>query len=223
MQENDEYYMEESFQCSIPKDYLCPLTGFLFKNPVTLETGQTFENEAITEWFSKGCFTCPVTRKTLQYQAVPPTNLILKRIIDKWKTDNIEDLLTLLSQVTSGSGGNVEVNDNVIICVLGQLLPVFSKEERIIHARRVISTGGLQFLLTGFHSANARDKTYILALLCCCIDADPGCMNCIARNINQSSLLELLHGEKLISRKNTVLLLTKLICFNRYLVLFFNN
>ncbi|KAH6767717.1 hypothetical protein C2S52_018700 [Perilla frutescens var. hirtella] len=215
VQENYEYCMGEPFRCSIPTDFLCPLTGLLFKDPVTLETGQTFEHEAIADWFSKGRFTCPVTRKTLQYQAVPPTNLILKRIINKWKTDHIENLLALLSQVTSGSGGNIEVNDNMIVCILGKLLPVFSKEERIIHARQFISSGGLQFLLTRFHSANAQEKTFILALLCCCIDADAGCRNCIARNINRPNLLELLHSEQLILRKNAVLLLTELICFNR--------
>lgn len=190
---------------------------------MTLETGQTYEHEAIEDWFNKGSFTCPVTRKALHYEAVPPTNLILKRIIDKWKTDHIENLLALLSQATSGSGVNTGLNDKTIICILGRLLPVFSKEERIIHARRVLSFGGLRFLLTRFHSSEPEEKAFISALLCCCIDADAGCRNWIARNINQSNLLELLRSDELISRKNAVLLLTELICFNRYLALFFNN
>lgn len=189
---------------------------------MTLETGHTYEHEAIEEWFNKGSFSCPVTKKLLRYEAVPPTNHILKRLIDKWKTDHIDNLLALLSQVTSGSGGNSGLNDKMIICILGQLLPVFNKEERIIHARRVLSFGGLRFLLTRFHSSEPEEKAFISALLCCCIDADAGCRNWIARNINQSSLLELLRSEELVSRKNAVLLLTELICFNRYLVLFFS-
>lgn len=197
--------------------------GLLFKDPVTLETGQTFEREAIADWFDKGCITCPVTRKTLQCQAVPPTNLILKRVVDKWKTDHIEHLLALLSQLAAGSNENIGMNDNLTICILGQLLPVFSKDERIINARRVISFGGLQFLMRRFHSANTQEKTFILTLLCCCIEADAGCRNDIARNINQSNLLELLHNEELKSRTNAVLLLTELICYNRYLVLLVNK
>jgi len=38
----------------------------LFEDPVTLETGQTFEREAnIGEWFDQGNRTRPVTGKTL--------------------------------------------------------------------------------------------------------------------------------------------------------------
>ncbi|KAJ0974272.1 hypothetical protein J5N97_016237 [Dioscorea zingiberensis] len=33
-----------------PKDFVCPITGQLFNDPVTLETGQTFERRAIEEW-----------------------------------------------------------------------------------------------------------------------------------------------------------------------------
>ncbi|XP_057797907.1 putative E3 ubiquitin-protein ligase LIN-1 [Salvia miltiorrhiza] len=216
LQENYEYFTGKPVRCSIPKDFVCPLTGLLFKNPVTLETGETFEHEAIADWFStKGCFTCPVTGKTLQYEAVPPTNLILKRIIDKWKTDHIEPLLALLSQVTSGSDGVIEVDYNTVICILGELLQVMSKEERIIHTRRVISLGGLQLLSIRFDTSNAEEKMFILALLCSCIDADADCRNWIARNINKSNLLEVLQSEELESRKNAVLLLAKLVCFNR--------
>ncbi|XP_047973712.1 putative E3 ubiquitin-protein ligase LIN isoform X2 [Salvia hispanica] len=217
LQENYESCIGKHVRCSIPKDFVCPLTGLLFRNPVTLETGETFEQEVIADWFStQGCFMCPVTRKTLQYQAVPPTNFILKRIIDKWKTDYIEHILALLSQVTSGDGGGVEVNDtNMIISILGKLLPVFSEEQRTVHARRVLSLGGLRLLLTRFQSSSAEEKTFISELLCCCVEADANCRNRIARDINQSNLLEMLHSEQLVSRKNAVLLLAELVCFNR--------
>ncbi|KAI3449899.1 hypothetical protein Pfo_006564 [Paulownia fortunei] len=215
LQENYKDFRGKPSLCSIPKDFLCPLTGLFFEDPVTLETGQTFERKAITDWFGRGCITCPVTRKTLQCQAVPPTNLILKRVIDKWKTDHFEHLLALLSQVAAGCNENVEVNDNMTIFILGQLLTVFSQDERIMNARQIISSGGLQFLLRRFHCANTQEKTFILPMLSCCIEADAGCRNDIARNINQSNLLELLHSEQLKSRTNAVLLLTELICLNR--------
>ncbi|XP_042012839.1 putative E3 ubiquitin-protein ligase LIN [Salvia splendens] len=217
LQENYESWNGKHVRYSIPKDFVCPLTGLLFRNPVTLETGETFEQETIADWFStQGCFMCPVTRKTLQYQAVPPTNLILKRIIDKWKTDYIEHILALLSQVTSGDGGGIEVYDtNMIISILGQLLPVFSEEQRIVHARRVLSLGGLRLLLISFQSSICEEKTFIVELLCCCVEADADCRNRIARDINQSNLLEMLHSEQLVSRKKAVLLLAELVCFNR--------
>ncbi|KAL0435478.1 UNVERIFIED_CONTAM: putative E3 ubiquitin-protein ligase LIN [Sesamum radiatum] len=200
---------------SIPKDFLCPLTGLLFEDPVTLETGQTFEREAIIDWFGKGWLTCPVTRKTLQCRAVPPTNLILKRVIDKWKADHFDHLLALLSQLAAGLNENIEVHDSMTICMLEQLSTVFSKDERIMNARRIISFGGLQFLLRRFHCGSTEERTFILPLLSYCIEADSGCRNDVARNINRSILLQLLHGEHLKLRTDAVLLLAELICLNR--------
>ncbi|KAJ6961284.1 hypothetical protein NC652_000253 [Populus alba x Populus x berolinensis] len=62
-----------------PHDFICPLTGQLFEDPVTLETGQNFEREAIGEWFDQGNRTCPVTGKALACSTVPLANSILKK------------------------------------------------------------------------------------------------------------------------------------------------
>ncbi|XP_047327853.1 uncharacterized protein LOC124931438 isoform X2 [Impatiens glandulifera] len=76
--------IEES---SIPKDFICPLTGLVFTEPATLETGQTFERSAIADWLlNQGKRTCPVTGTKLESQSVPPVNFILKRVIDEWKS-----------------------------------------------------------------------------------------------------------------------------------------
>ncbi|KAJ6945095.1 hypothetical protein NC651_000201 [Populus alba x Populus x berolinensis] len=80
-----EHFDEGSIFDSIPHDFICPLTGQLFEDPVTLETGQTFEREAIREWFDQGNKTCPVSGKTLACSTVPLTNSILKLVIDSWK------------------------------------------------------------------------------------------------------------------------------------------
>ncbi|KAL9169035.1 hypothetical protein ABFS82_04G053000 [Erythranthe guttata] len=208
IQENHENYEKPHSVNSMPEDFLCPLTGLLFEEPVTLETGQTFERESIIDWFNKGFLTCPVTRKTLRSRAAPPVNLILKRVIDKWKTDHFEHLFTLLSREES--------DESTTVCIIQQLLGVFSKDERIINARRIISSGGLQFLMRRFDSARkAEDKSSILPLLLFCIEADVASRNIIARNINRWNLLELLHTEHIKSRTNAVLLLMELICLNR--------
>ncbi|KAG8389078.1 hypothetical protein BUALT_Bualt02G0191800 [Buddleja alternifolia] len=207
-QENHETLRGKHSPFSIPKDFICPLTGLLFEDPVTLETGQTFEHEAITDWFVQGWITCPVTRKALQCHEVPSTNPILKRVIGNWKTEHFRHLLFLLAE-------NIEVNDNMAVCIMEQLLAVFSKEERIMNATRILSLGGLEFLLRRFRCGNIEEKTFVLPLLSCCIEADAGCRNNIAGNINQSYLLELLHSEQLKSRTHAVLLLNELICLNR--------
>ncbi|XP_054779547.1 putative E3 ubiquitin-protein ligase LIN-1 isoform X1 [Prosopis cineraria] len=75
-------------KCMPPKDFVCPITSNLFDDPVTLETGQTYERKAIEEWFNRGNSTCPITRQKLQNTQLPKTNYVLKRLIASWKEQN---------------------------------------------------------------------------------------------------------------------------------------
>ncbi|KAK9164469.1 hypothetical protein Syun_005371 [Stephania yunnanensis] len=68
-----------------PKDFVCPITSQLFSDPVTLETGQTYERKAIQEWLQRGNTTCPITRQPLSSTSLPKTNYVLKRLITSWK------------------------------------------------------------------------------------------------------------------------------------------
>ncbi|CAK7346186.1 unnamed protein product [Dovyalis caffra] len=73
-----------------PKDFVCPITGQLFNDPVTLETGQTYERKAIQEWIKRGNTTCPITRQPLSANSLPKTNYVLKRLITSWKEQHPE-------------------------------------------------------------------------------------------------------------------------------------
>ncbi|KAL6295567.1 hypothetical protein ACE6H2_003709 [Prunus campanulata] len=69
-----------------PKDFVCPITGQIFCDPVTLETGQTYERKAIQEWLKRGNTTCPITRQPIaSTTTLPKTNYVLKRLITSWK------------------------------------------------------------------------------------------------------------------------------------------
>lgn len=68
-----------------PKDFVCPITSQIFSDPVTLETGQTYERKAIQEWLKRGNTTCPITRQPLASNTLPKTNYVLKRLITTWK------------------------------------------------------------------------------------------------------------------------------------------
>ncbi|KAJ0962586.1 hypothetical protein J5N97_027708 [Dioscorea zingiberensis] len=68
-----------------PKDFVCPITSNIFDDPVTLETGQTYERKAIQEWLDRGNSTCPITRQTLHSTQLPKTNYVLKRLIASWR------------------------------------------------------------------------------------------------------------------------------------------
>ncbi|KAI4379409.1 hypothetical protein MLD38_005711 [Melastoma candidum] len=71
-----------------PKDFVCPITSNLFHDPVTLETGQTYERRAIQEWIDRGNLTCPITRQKLHSTQLPKTNYVLKRLIASWQELN---------------------------------------------------------------------------------------------------------------------------------------
>lgn len=68
-----------------PKDFVCPITGQIFGDPVTLETGQTYERKAIQEWMKRGNTNCPITRQPLSANGLTSTNYVLKRLITSWK------------------------------------------------------------------------------------------------------------------------------------------
>ncbi|KAM0944405.1 putative transcription factor WD40-like family [Dioscorea sansibarensis] len=71
-----------------PKDFVCPITSNIFDDPVTLETGQTYERKAIQEWLERGNSTCPITRQNLHSNQLPKTNYVLKRLIASWRERN---------------------------------------------------------------------------------------------------------------------------------------
>ncbi|KAM0913621.1 hypothetical protein ACQ4PT_012049 [Festuca glaucescens] len=73
---------------STPKDFVCPITSQVFDDPVTLETGQTYERRAIQEWLDRGNATCPITRQHLNVGTLPKTNYVLKRLIAGWLEQN---------------------------------------------------------------------------------------------------------------------------------------
>lgn len=76
------------FKQTPPKDFVCPITSQVFDDPVTLETGQTYERRAIQEWIDRGNSTCPITRQQLQSTQLPKTNYVLKRLIATWQEQN---------------------------------------------------------------------------------------------------------------------------------------
>ena len=75
-------------KCTPPKDFVCPITSHIFDDPVTLETGQTYERKAIQEWIDRGNSTCPITRQKLHSSQLPKTNYVLKRLIASWRDQN---------------------------------------------------------------------------------------------------------------------------------------
>ncbi|KAL5983235.1 hypothetical protein ACLOJK_017319 [Asimina triloba] len=201
---------------SIPKEFFCPMTGRFFEDPITLETGHTFERFAIKEWFEQGNRTCPATGQTLGSGAVPATNLVVKWVIEEWKSKHCRNLFVFATKMVEVSTNpKCKSKDRATILILEQLLTGLGTKENMENAKRLISLGGLQFLVQKLEFGDLEEKARTAALLCCCIKADGNCRNFLARNIAPSSLIQLLHNKQVASRTSALLLLTELICLNR--------
>ncbi|KAG6506999.1 U-box domain-containing protein 44-like [Zingiber officinale] len=99
----DNVRIEPIFQA-----FLCPLTKQVMKDPVTIENGQTFEREAIENWF-RDCTdsgrrpTCPLTQKELKSTDVNPS-IALRNAIKEWiKRNEVAQLEKAYRTLTSES------------------------------------------------------------------------------------------------------------------------
>ncbi|OMO84367.1 Armadillo [Corchorus capsularis] len=76
------------------KNFLCPLTKEVMKEPVVLESSQNYERSAIEYWFER-CLedgrepTCPVTGQVLKSLELKP-NIGLAGAIEEWVNRNVE-------------------------------------------------------------------------------------------------------------------------------------
>lgn len=91
--------------------FVCPLTKQVMRDPVTIETGQTFEREAILKWFRE-CRdngrrpTCPLTQRELRDTEVSPS-VALRSVIHEWRARNEEkDLDRACASLVGGFAGH---------------------------------------------------------------------------------------------------------------------
>ncbi|XP_016475769.1 U-box domain-containing protein 25-like [Nicotiana tabacum] len=70
-------------EMAIPPLFRCPISLDLFKDPVTLCTGQTYDRSSIEKWLSSGNSTCPVTMQKLHDSSIVP-NHTLRHLIHQW-------------------------------------------------------------------------------------------------------------------------------------------
>ncbi|KAJ3693366.1 hypothetical protein LUZ60_008846 [Juncus effusus] len=114
-----EAYEEKAFEA-----FICPLTRQILRDPVTIESGQTFEREAILKWF-KQCVengrkpTCPLTQIELKSTTLASC-IALKNAIEEWRKRREERLLekarVCLNLGTSEQNANRALRHVINIC-----------------------------------------------------------------------------------------------------------
>ncbi|PKU85597.1 Putative E3 ubiquitin-protein ligase LIN-1 [Dendrobium catenatum] len=140
-------HLENNYQDSlfsrIPGEFICPLTGQLFMEPVTLESGHTFELVAIKDRFNQGNRTCPVTGQTLNCSLIPDTNMVLKHVIHGWVANCFRSSISLASKSTFSPLKQVRNYKFVLsVLIIEQILTGFSLKEGKEIIEHLISLGG---------------------------------------------------------------------------------
>ncbi|OMO65468.1 Armadillo [Corchorus olitorius] len=70
---------------TIPKDFCCPISLDLMRDPVIISTGQTYDRSSIARWMEEGHCTCPKTGQMLIHNRLVP-NRALRNLIIQWCT-----------------------------------------------------------------------------------------------------------------------------------------
>ncbi|CAL9044134.1 U-box domain-containing protein 44-like [Musa acuminata AAA Group] len=136
---------EEEAQIPPFKNFLCPLTKGVMKDPVVLESSQTYERAAICHWFDR-CLedgrdpTCPVTGKVLHSLELRP-NIGLAGAIEEWVNRNVE------IQINSALQYLAEESSCPVECILTVLDNVYRISEEHPSCRYKVRNAGIVALV----------------------------------------------------------------------------
>ncbi|OAY62511.2 U-box domain-containing protein 44 isoform X1 [Manihot esculenta] len=140
-----DLHNEDDAYISPLKNFLCPLTKEVMKEPVVLESSQTYERKAINHWFHR-CIedgrepTCPVTGQVLKSLEVKP-NIGLAGAIEEWTNRIIE--VRVKSAVEDLSREPVQVD-----CIERALDNIYKiSEEHPSNRYRVRSSGAVVLII----------------------------------------------------------------------------
>ncbi|XP_062220874.1 U-box domain-containing protein 24-like [Phragmites australis] len=134
--QSNEGYQEPAFEA-----FMCPLTRQVMHDPVTIETGQTFEREAILKWF-KECRdsgrkpTCPLTQTELRSTDISPS-IALRNVIDEWRARNEEKELE-----KACNSLNLQSEDDTLhaLVYISQMCQKSSAKKNLVRKEGIIPT-----------------------------------------------------------------------------------
>ncbi|KAL0396878.1 UNVERIFIED_CONTAM: putative U-box domain-containing protein 42 [Sesamum calycinum] len=144
-------YMEPLYET-----FFCPLTKRIMDDPVTVESGETYERTAITEWFDKFAdpeeIVCPRSGQKLKSRILS-TNVALKATIDEWKERNEAARIKVARAALS-----LASTENMVLEAIDDLRNVCkNKPYNKVQVRSI----GMIPLLTNFLDYRSRNVRYV--------------------------------------------------------------
>ncbi|XP_012463495.1 putative U-box domain-containing protein 42 [Gossypium raimondii] len=186
--------------------FFCPLTKQIMDDPVTIESGVTYERKAIMEWFETFShledIICPTTGMKLTSRVLS-TNVALKTTIEQWKDRNEAARIKVARVALS-----LASSDNMILEAITDLQHICKRKQ--YNKVQVLSVGILPLLikLLGYKDRDVRCGA--LELLRQLAEEDNEGKEMIANAMDLSTLLELLSSSHQSVQHASLLLLLEL-------------
>ncbi|CAN1847366.1 U-box domain-containing protein 17 [Linum perenne] len=147
---------------TIPKDFCCPISLDLMRDPVIISTGQTYDRSSISRWMEEGHCSCPKTGQMLSNTRLV-SNKALRNLIMQWCNsqaipyDPPENASSDASLELAGKAA-VEAN-KATSAFLVQHLATGSQRARTLAAREIrllAKTAATLFSLSAVHDYKKR-------------------------------------------------------------------
>ncbi|XP_074306591.1 putative U-box domain-containing protein 42 [Silene latifolia] len=115
--------------------FICPLTKVIMDDPVTIQSGVTYERKAITEYFeSFGSeeVLCPVTMEKVEGRNMSP-NIALRNTINEWKDRDETSRLRVIHEALS-----IDSTDDRLLEALTRLKVIWEKNpQKVLQVRNI--------------------------------------------------------------------------------------
>ncbi|PIN23225.1 Ubiquitin--protein ligase [Handroanthus impetiginosus] len=194
-------YMEPLYET-----FFCPLTKRVMEDPVTVESGVTYERQAITEWFEKfensEEIFCPKSGQKLRSRTLS-TNVALKATINEWKERNEAARIKVARAALS-----LASTDNMVLEAIEDLRNICKNKP--YNKMQVCSIGMIPLLGNFLEHRSRSIRQMTLELLRLLAEDDQEGKDIIAKTVNISTVIRMLSSSVKPVRHASALLLLEL-------------
>ncbi|KAL1814978.1 hypothetical protein DCAR_0519193 [Daucus carota subsp. sativus] len=198
----ERYHIEPFYDA-----FICPLSKQIMRDPVTLETGITYEREAIENWF-KDCkengrkLVCPITLKELRSTDLNPS-IALRSTIEEWNARNEAAQLDIARR--SLSVGNPETE------IMDALRFIQKLCQKNLSSKRVVRNSNLiPMIIDMLKSSSRRVRCKALGTLHSVVEDDSDNKEVMAEGDTVRTIVKFLSHEKSKEKDEAISLLCEL-------------
>ncbi|XP_065857056.1 U-box domain-containing protein 21-like [Euphorbia lathyris] len=222
-----EHENAAEIELAIPKDFRCPISLELMKDPVTVSTGITYDRENIDNWIERGNFTCPITNQKLN-NLDPIPNHTIRKMIQNWCVQNTSygieriptpripvnsvQVLEIQSKITASVQANDQIGCRNLITKMKALMKESERNKKCFVGNGTAGVLSEAFDRLSRSSFKSPVVEEILSTLTLMIPLDREARSYLGSSSSMDCLVRLLKDGDLSGRRNAVLVLKEIVC-----------